>query len=109
MFLSLCGFILILDKQTVRYIPGAAEPLVIGVVTNTYDKLNQLVKTVSDGTTLTNTYNGEGLRVSKTSGGETTYFLHEYDKVVLEVNSDGTQKARNLFREDVTRRKRNTH
>lgn len=81
-----------------RQVQGETEPLACFIAYNTYDKLNQLIKTVtSDGSTLTNTYNGERLRVSKNSGGDTTYFLYEYDKVVLELYSSGLQKARNLY------------
>ncbi|NLN64798.1 MAG: hypothetical protein GX144_05220, partial [Clostridiaceae bacterium] len=29
--------------------------------------------------------------------GQTTTFLYEYNKVVLETNADGTEKARNLY------------
>jgi RHS repeat-associated protein len=80
-----------------EYIDGVAQSP-ITTVTNTYDKRNQLIQTVTEeGTTLTNCYNGEGLRVSKTVNGQKTYYLYEYDKVVLEVIENGTQKARNLY------------
>ncbi|HHV41888.1 MAG TPA: RHS repeat-associated core domain-containing protein, partial [Clostridiaceae bacterium] len=79
------------------YLPDEVEPMITIVASNTYDRLNQLIKIVTgDGSSIINTYNGEGLRVSKTSEGRTTYFLYEYDKVVLELYSSGAQKARNL-------------
>jgi RHS repeat-associated protein len=86
-----------LETIVTEYIDGVAQSP-ITTVTNTYDKRNQLIQTVTEeGTTLTSSYNGEGLRVSKTVNGQKTYYLYEYDKVVLEVNENGTQKARNLY------------
>jgi RHS repeat-associated protein len=86
-----------LETIVTEYIDGVAQSP-ITTVTNTYDKRNQLIQTVTEeGTTLTNCYNGEGLRVSKTVNGQKTYYLYEYDKVVLEVIENGTQKARNLY------------
>ena len=41
--------------------------------------------------------NGEGIRVAKDVDGVITHYLYEYDKVVLELNSDGTQKSRNVY------------
>jgi YD repeat-containing protein len=57
--------------------------------TNTYDLINQLTATTTGGKTITNKYNGEGLRVEKSVDGQTTRYLYEYDKVVLEVDSRG--------------------
>lgn len=86
-----------LETIVTEYIDGVAQTPVTAAV-NTYDSKNQLIETVTaDGTTLTNAYNGEGLRVSKTVNGQTTTFLYEYNKVVLETNADGTEKARNLY------------
>ncbi|TYQ15501.1 UNVERIFIED_CONTAM: RHS repeat-associated protein [Acetivibrio alkalicellulosi] len=54
--------------------------------TNTYDEKNRLIQTNVNGTTVVNTYNGEGLRVAKSvNGSSLTMYLYEYDKVVLEV------------------------
>ncbi len=86
-----------LQTEVTEYIDGFAQTTVT-TVTNTYDNRNQLIQTTTnEGTTVINDYNGEGLRVSKTVDGQTNYYLYEYDKVVLEVNSNGTQKARNLY------------
>lgn len=49
------------------------------------------------GTTAQYVYNGEGLRVQKTVDGETTLYLYEYDKVVLELDLNGSVKARNIY------------
>ncbi|MEQ8199386.1 MAG: hypothetical protein ABRQ27_15540 [Clostridiaceae bacterium] len=47
------------------------------VTTNTYDDLNQLIQTVNpDGTSIINTYNGEGIRVQKQSGSTLTKYLY---------------------------------
>ncbi|TYQ15346.1 UNVERIFIED_CONTAM: RHS repeat-associated protein [Acetivibrio alkalicellulosi] len=62
-----------------------------------YDPLNRLIETVTDAGTVTFAYNGEGRRVEKSTGSETTYYLYEYDKVVLEVDGNENQIARNLY------------
>ena len=66
-------------------------------VTNEYDKLNQLTRTVSEGAIVENKYNGEGYRVEKTVNGVVTRYLYEYDKVVLEVDGSGNQTGRNIY------------
>lgn len=66
------------------------------VTLNQYDVWNQLVKTTVGDKTITNTYNGDGLRDSKTVNGLTTRYFYEYDKVVLELNGDGSERARNV-------------
>jgi len=86
-----------IKTEVTEYINGIVQEPVIAV-THTYDKRNQLIRTeTADGSVITNAYNGEGLRVAKTVNGQTTYFLYEYDKVVLEVCADGAEKARNLY------------
>ena len=62
-----------------------------------YDTYNQLTKAEAGGTTATYAYNGDGQRVAKTIKGETTRYLYEYDKVVLETDGSGGQKARNVY------------
>lgn len=65
---------------------------------NTYDVHNQLVQTITeDGTTVNNTYSAEGYRTGKEVNGEKTYYLYEEDKVILEVNENGSQKAQNIY------------
>ncbi len=70
-----------------------------GTVTavNTYDGLNQLIKTVTGGKTVENRYNGEGFRVEKQVDGVITRYLYEYDKVVLELDVTGGQTGRNVY------------
>ena len=64
---------------------------------NQYDVRNQLVKTIVGDKTITNTYNGEGYRVAKAVNGVATNYLYESDKVILEVDGSGTEKARNVY------------
>ncbi len=66
-------------------------------VNNTYDKQNQLVSTtLPNNQTVTCTYNGEGLRVSRIAGGVLTRYLYDYDQVILELYDNGNQ-ARNVY------------
>lgn len=64
---------------------------------NQYNHFNQMVKTTMGGQTVDNSYNGEGYRVTKTVNGDTTKYLYEADKVILEVNSQGAPQARNVY------------
>ena len=78
---------------------------VISTVTtqdNTYDLYSQLIRSVTeDGTIINNTYNAEGYRVGKeviTEGNrEQTLYLYEADKVILETDETGSQKAWNIY------------
>ena len=63
----------------------------------TYDSFNQMVSARTGGTSVQYAYNGEGLRVQKTLDGETTLYVYENDKVVLELTPDGVQQARNVY------------
>ncbi len=63
----------------------------------TYDQRNQLKQTKTKDKTIHYTYNGEGLRVEKTTNNQTTRYLYEYDKVVLELDGNGNQTARNIY------------
>ncbi|MCX7922699.1 MAG: S8 family serine peptidase [Clostridia bacterium] len=62
-----------------------------------YDVWNQLVRTTTGDKTATYAYNGDGYRVEKTVNGKTTRYLYEYDKVVLEVDGQGSQIAKNVY------------
>ena len=44
-----------------------------------------------------NAYNGDGRRVIKTVNGASTYYLYEYDKVILETNVFGDVIGRNVY------------
>ncbi|TYQ14887.1 UNVERIFIED_CONTAM: RHS repeat-associated protein [Acetivibrio alkalicellulosi] len=67
------------------------------ITTNEYNEKNQLVRTTTNGTTVVNTYNGEGLRVAKEVNGSLTRYMYEYLKVILEVDGEGKQVGRNLY------------
>lgn len=68
-----------------------------GTAQMTYDGWNQLISTTAGGGLSTFQYNGDGLRVKKTSTSGTTQYLYEYDQVVLEADGNGAQTARNLY------------
>ncbi|MDR1156825.1 MAG: hypothetical protein LBK75_00745 [Oscillospiraceae bacterium] len=61
-----------------------------------YDVWNNMISSTVDGETTTHTYNGDGLRVSKTANGLTTRYAYEYTEVVLELDGSGNQKALNV-------------
>ncbi len=62
-----------------------------------YDELNQLVKTTEGNKKIFYAYNGEGYRVQKTINGQVSNYLYEADKVVLETDGTGVQKAANVY------------
>lgn len=72
-----------------------------------YDVFNQLVKTYKGSNVITNVYNGEGHRVSKTSNGVTTNYLYEYDRVILETDGNNNQTARNIYGTNLISRESN--
>ncbi len=77
----------------VNRVAGTAQ-----TTTNTYDELNELIQTVNpDGTNIVNIYNGEGLRVAKATSGVIRRYLYEGDKVVLELDVNGSLIARNVY------------
>ena len=66
-----------------------------------YNSLDQLVRSSTGNNVIDYGYNGEGLRVSKKVNGDTTRYLYEYDKIVLEVNGSGTQISKNVYGTDL--------
>lgn len=62
-----------------------------------YDNFNQMTVVIKGSDVVEYRYNGEGLRVSETKDGETTLYLYEYDKVILETDENGNEKARNVY------------
>ncbi|SFB37041.1 Ig-like domain-containing protein, partial [Clostridium frigidicarnis] len=71
----------------------------INTVEYVYDDLNQQIEAKDEnGVLVKNTYNGEGLRVSKESKEGKTHFLYEGDKVILEVQDKTLlEKGRNVY------------
>lgn len=59
----------------------------------TYDRYNRLSSMKSDSTTATYQYNAQGYRVEKSVNGKDTKYLYDADKVVLETDASGNQKA----------------
>ena len=57
-----------------------------------YNCYNQLVGVDTDGTVSSYTYSPDGLRHSKTVGGETTTFVYDVANVIEEITADGTKK-----------------
>ncbi|WP_244648221.1 RHS repeat-associated core domain-containing protein [Ruminiclostridium herbifermentans] len=62
-----------------------------------FDVWNQLIKTAVKDKKISYTYNGEGYRVSKDINGQTTNYLYEADKVILETDGENNQTARNIY------------
>ena len=87
------------NQQTVTKTPYTSGVPGVGAVvaSNTYDVFNQLKSTTAAGSTTTNTYNPEGLRLTKAVNGASTKYLYEFDKVVLELDGSGNQIAKNVY------------
>ena len=84
-----------LTVTTVPYVNGVAQTA--QVTTCTFDKLNQLATTaMPDGINVTDTYNGEGYRVTKQVNSQITKYVYVGDKVVLELDGSNNQTARNV-------------
>ena len=62
-----------------------------------FDVWNQLIKTTVKDKKISYSYNGEGYRVSKDINGQTTNYLYEADKVILETDEANNQIAKNIY------------
>lgn len=62
-----------------------------------YDNRNNLIKVKQGANTTLSKYNGDGLRVEKIVNGKTYQYLYEYDKIILEVDQNGGETARNIY------------
>ncbi|MCM1567226.1 MAG: S8 family serine peptidase [Dehalobacter sp.] len=62
-----------------------------------YDVFNQMIKSNTGNAMVEYTYYGDGLRATKTTNDQTTRFIYEGDKVVLELDGKGNQFARNVY------------
>lgn len=62
-----------------------------------YDVWNQMIKTVDGDKALEYMYNGEGYRVEKKVNDQATRYMYEGDKVVLEVDGQGNETAKNTY------------
>ena len=63
----------------------------------TYDVWNQLSAVYQGDLTTDYKYNAEGYRVEKAVNGRITRYLYEYDKVILEVDQEGKETAKNVY------------
>lgn len=75
-------------KQTTDLIKGTTGA-VINLSSNQYNGFNQLISETSNGQTATYTYNGDGLRTSKTIGAVTTSHIWDGDQIAFEYDSAG--------------------
>ena len=82
--------------ETVVSVLGVDADPSIGAIYE-YNVFNQLVKSYQGDKIVSNVYNGEGMRVQKTVNGESSNYLYEYEKVVLQTDGSGTQTARNVY------------
>ena len=78
------------------------EVLGVNARTNTaavyeYSAFNQLIRVRTGGGIATYTYNGEGLRVRREVNGNVLHYLYDYGKIVLEVDGNGVEVARNVY------------
>jgi len=62
-----------------------------------YDNRNNLIKAVVGENTTLSKFNGDGLRVERAVNGRTLRYLLKYDRIILEVNAEGAETARNIF------------
>ncbi|HCC07105.1 MAG TPA: hypothetical protein DEP72_02915, partial [Clostridiales bacterium] len=85
------------DADAELLITAAGSSAGTEVTLNQYDVWNQLVKTIVGDKIVSHTYNGEGYRVAKAVNGDVTNYLYEGDKVILEVDGSGVEKARNVY------------
>ncbi len=85
-------------KSIVNTYAAGAVVSTVATADNTYDPFNQLIRTITeDGTAVNNEYNAEGYRTAKEVDGEKTYYLYEGNKVILELDKEGEQIARNVY------------
>ncbi len=96
-------------ESSVNQTPGASlEELgsegATGAALYEYDVWNNLVKTIDGQNIVEMTYNGDGQRVSKSSGGSVTRHMYESDRVILEVDGNGNQTAYNMYGTDLLKR-----
>jgi RHS repeat-associated protein len=72
-----------------------------------YNKRNRLTRTTTKGSTSSYKYNASGQRVEKETDGTLTRYLYEGTKVVLEVDQNNTETARNIYGINLISRKAN--
>ncbi len=73
------------------------NPMVAWIGSNKYNAFNELIQSTQGGKAVSNGYNGEGLRVSKTVMGQTTNTLYVSDNPVLETDNSGKETGRTTY------------
>lgn len=76
---------------------GNGNPTTYDGTSLTFDPENRLTAV---GSVMSATYNGDGLRTTKTDGSGTTFYIYDGTKPVCEENSSGTVTATNTFGPD---------
>ena len=72
-----------------------------------YDNFNRLTGILQGNTTIQNAYNGRGQKISRTTDGETRYYVYDGNTVIAELDGQNELKARNVYgRNLISRTKR---
>ena len=82
------------NQRTSNTYDGNGNATTYAGVAGTYDPENRLT---GFGSALSASYNGDGLRASKTNAIGTTYFIYDGMQPVCELNTAGTVSAVNVF------------
>ena len=62
-----------------------------------YDNFNRLTGILQGNTTIRNAYNGRGQKISRTTDGETRYYVYDGNTVIEELDGQNELKARNVY------------
>ena len=62
-----------------------------------YDNFNRLTGILQGNTTIRNAYNGRGRKISRTTDGETRYYVYDGNTVIAELDGQKELKARNVY------------
>jgi RHS repeat-associated protein len=67
------------------------------VETNVFNDRNELTSTTKNNITTTYSYNVEGKRISKSDGTDTTKFVYDGTKIILEVDGNNNELSKNVY------------
>jgi RHS repeat-associated protein len=93
---------------------GLEESITAGVMGNEivsndtvyeYNKRNRLIKTTTNGNTTSYKYNSRGQRIEKTVNGSISKYLYEGSRVVMELDENNAEIARNVYGNNLIARK----
>ena len=68
-----------------------------GMALYSYDNFNRLTGILQGNTTIQNAYNGRGRKISRTTDGETRYYVYDGNTVIAELDGQNELKARNVY------------